>query len=152
MSGIESAAVPVWRDADDLRWAARHWATRIGVRLRQVHIRSMTNKWASMSTAGRLTLDPDILTLPQELGEYIIVHELVHLLAPNHGKVFKSFMLAYLPNWAARDEALRTYAAAAAAEKRGLATKPFSVNSPLDHNSPTDFGTASILAPQAIPD
>jgi predicted metal-dependent hydrolase len=35
------------------------------------------------------------------------VHELVHLLAPNHGKVFKSFLAAYLPDWHERDCALR---------------------------------------------
>ena len=104
-----AAETVVWRDPDDLRWAARHWATRIGVRLRQVHIRPMTSKWASMSTAGRLTLTPDILTLPPELGEYIIVHELVHLLAPNHGKVFKSLMLAYLLDWEQSERKLRTY-------------------------------------------
>ncbi len=98
-----------WREADDLRWAARHWATRIGVRLRQVHIRPMTSKWASMSTAGRLTLNPELLALPQELGEYVVVHELVHLLAPNHGKLFKCFMLAYLPDWEQREQDLRRY-------------------------------------------
>jgi hypothetical protein len=45
--------------------------------------------------------------LPKELGEYVIVHELVHLLAPNHGKVFKSFMLAYLPDWEDRETRLQ---------------------------------------------
>jgi hypothetical protein len=34
------------------------------------------------------------------------VHELVHLLAPNHGKVFKSFMSAYLPDWEEREKLL----------------------------------------------
>ena len=54
-----------WHDAEDLRWAARHWATRIGVQLRQVHVRPMTTKWASMSTAGRLTLNSELLDLPR---------------------------------------------------------------------------------------
>jgi len=51
--------------------------------------------WASMSTAGNLTLNSQLLDLPQPLDEYVIVHELRHLLAPKHGKVFKSFMHAY---------------------------------------------------------
>ncbi len=96
-----------WQDADDMRWAARHWADRIGVRLRQIHIRHMTTKWASMSTAGRLTLNSDLLDLPRPLGEFVIVHELVHLLAPNHGKVFKSFLTAYMPDWEEREALLR---------------------------------------------
>ena len=87
----------------------RGWATRIGVRVAQVHLRPMTTKWASMSTAGRLTLNTELLDLPKDLGEYVIVHELVHLLAPNHGKVFKSFMLAYLPDYEERERQLRFY-------------------------------------------
>ena len=67
----------------------------------------MTTKWASMSTAGRLTLNSELLDLPRSAGEYVIVHELVHLLAANHGKVFKSFMAAYLPDWEAREAALQ---------------------------------------------
>lgn len=97
-----------WQDADELRWAARHWAVRIGVKMPQVHLRHMTTKWASISTAGRLTLNTDLLALPKPLGEFAIVHELVHLLAPNHGRVFKSFMYAYLPDWEERAECLRT--------------------------------------------
>ena len=96
-----------WHDAEELRWAVRGWATRIGVKVAQVHLRPMTTKWASMSTVGRLTLNTDLLDLPKDLGEYVIVHDLVHLLAPNHGKVFKSFLSAYLPDWEERERRLR---------------------------------------------
>lgn len=117
-----------WRDADELRWTARHWAARMGVRTPVIHIRQMTTKWGSLSRtvghtsgagrehasttvshyAGRLTLNSELLTLPRELGEFVIVHELVHLLAPNHGRVFKSFLHAYLPDWREREQRLRT--------------------------------------------
>lgn len=99
-----------WRDADELRWAARHWATRIGVRAPHIHLRLMTTKWASISTAGRLTLNTELLDLPKYLGEFAVVHELIHLLAPNHGKVFKSFLHAYLPDWEQLETALRAAA------------------------------------------
>src|ERR1039457_6143259 len=95
-----------WQDAEELRWAVQHWATKIGVRSPQIQMRAMKRKWASMSTAGRLTLDTHLLRVPKPLGEFVIVHELVHLLAPNHGKVFKSFMLAYFPDWEEREERL----------------------------------------------
>jgi hypothetical protein len=42
------------------------------------------------------------------LAEFVIVHELVHLLVPNHGKVFKSFMYAYLPDWEKREQQLHS--------------------------------------------
>ncbi len=91
---------------DDLKWTVRHWAARIGVNILQIHLRPMKSKWASISTAGSLTLDTDLLPLPAELAEFVVVHELVHLLAPNHGKVFKSFMDAYLPDWQERERRL----------------------------------------------
>lgn len=50
--------------------------------------------------------DPGV-AFPKELGEFVIVQELVHRLAPNYGKVFKSFMHAYLPDWEAREQRLR---------------------------------------------
>src|SRR5207244_1199337 len=92
-------------------WAARHWASRIGVNLRSVHLRAMARKWASISTAGRLTLDSSLLAMPRELGEFVIVHELVHLISPEsgHGRLFKSFMTAYLPDWADREPQLRSW-------------------------------------------
>jgi predicted metal-dependent hydrolase len=95
-----------WHDTDEIKAAIREWADRIGVAIPHVHLRQMKTKWASLSTAGRLTLNTDLLDLPRDLGEFVIVHELVHLLAPNHGKVFKSFMLAYLPDWQAREKRL----------------------------------------------
>jgi predicted metal-dependent hydrolase len=96
-----------WHDAEDLRWAARNWATRIGVKPARVQVRPMQTKWASISTTGSMTLDTGLLKLPKELGEFVIVHELVHLLAPNHGKVFKSFMHAYMPDWETREKQLQ---------------------------------------------
>lgn len=98
-----------WRSADDLKALAYAWAERINITLRQVSVRKMRRKWASISTAGRLTLSTDLLQIPKELGEFVIVHELVHLLVPNHGKVFKSFMLAYLPDWEEKERLLQQY-------------------------------------------
>ncbi len=104
----KAISITTWHDADDLRWAVRHWSTRIGVKLTRGQIRALRTKWASISTNGSMTLATDLLTLPKELGEFVIVHELVHLLVPNHGKVFKSFMHAYLPDWEIREKQLQT--------------------------------------------
>ena len=109
-----------WHDADELRWAVRQWATKIGVRSPQIHFRGMRKKWASLSTVGRLTLNTELLDLPRDLGEFVIVHELVHLLAPNHGKVFKSFMLAYLPDWERREQRLRSFALVSVVRMKGI--------------------------------
>ncbi len=113
-----------WQDAEDLRWAVRNWAARIGVKPARIQIRPMRTKWASISTSGSMMLDLDLLRLPQELGEFVIVHELVHLLAPNHGRVFKSFMHAYMPDWETREKQLQMQTASEQKErKKGVNTQ-----------------------------
>jgi len=66
----------------------------------------------TITPSGWLTLDPMRLTMPKGLGEFVIVHELVHLLAPKHSKLFKLFMHAYLPDWEERERRLQGYAGA----------------------------------------
>ena len=91
----------------DLKNAVWQWAEHIGVKVQEIHLRQMQRKWASISRKGRLTLNIELLHLPKTLTEFVIVHELVHLLVPNHGKLFKSFMSAYLPDWEDRQDRLR---------------------------------------------
>jgi predicted metal-dependent hydrolase len=96
-----------WHDLDEMKWAARQWAARVGVNVAQIQIRAMSQKWASISTSGRLTLNSELLDLPRDIGEFVIVHEVLHLIAPSHGVVFKSFLYAYLPNWQELEKQLR---------------------------------------------
>ena len=109
LSEKKPAPAAKWHSSDELKASVQRWTTRIGVQVRQLYLRPMKTKWASMSTAGRLTLNTELLALPPDLGEFVIVHELVHLLVPNHGKVFKSFMFAYLPDWEERKQRLHSY-------------------------------------------
>lgn len=85
---------------DILMAEARAWARRIGVedRIREIHIRPMKRKWASVSTRGRMTLNRDLLDQPPGFRREVIVHELVHLKL-NHGghnKFFHALVCAYL--------------------------------------------------------
>lgn len=63
----------------------------------------MTRKWGSCSTAGVITLALDLARQDRGFQDYVIVHELLHLKVPNHGKVFKALMSLHLPAW--REEA-----------------------------------------------
>ncbi len=78
----------------------RAWAHRIGVeeRIKEIHIRPMKRKWASVSTRGRLTLNAELFTQPPDFRREVIVHELVHLKLGQgaHNKLFKALMRAYL--------------------------------------------------------
>ena len=97
-----------WDNPMDLKGVVWQWSDRIGVEVREIHLREMRQKWASISTKGRLTLNTDLLNLPETLTEFVIVHELVHLLVPNHGKLFKGYMSAYLPDWEERQDRLKS--------------------------------------------
>jgi predicted metal-dependent hydrolase len=79
-----------------LRAEVQAWARRIKVEPKEIHIRPMTRKWGSCSTAGRVTLDTGLLTQPAEFRKQVIVHELLHLRVPNHGKLFKALLRTYL--------------------------------------------------------
>ena len=56
----------------------------------------MKRKWGSCSSAGRATFSTDLLTQPAAFRREAIVHELLHLKVPNHGKLFRSLLRAYL--------------------------------------------------------
>lgn len=92
---------------EELRWKVRHWAAQLGVKVARINIRKMKRKWASVSTSGYLTLNSELTDLSKELIDYVIVHELAHLLAANHSKLFKSYMHTYLPDWEERDNKLK---------------------------------------------
>lgn len=85
-------AVPV----DIFRAEVEAWARRLGVTPREVRIRPMKRKWASCSSSGRLTFDLDLLRQPADFRRKVIVHELLHLIIPNHGALFKALLRAYL--------------------------------------------------------
>ena len=81
------------------RMRVAYWAGRLDVGFHTVTLRAMRNKWASCSTAGRLTFNSELLALDAELWDYVIVHELLHFFVANHGKLWKSLMTAYLGNY-----------------------------------------------------
>lgn len=77
----------------------RYWAAKLEVKIVWLGVRDMRNKWASCSTAGHLNFNSDLLNLEPELWDYVIVHELLHFFVPNHGKLWKSLMRAYLGDY-----------------------------------------------------
>ena len=83
------------------------WAAKLDVRVRAVAVRKMRKKWASCSTAGRLTFDELVLSQPGDLQDYVIVHELLHLHVPNHGNLWKSLMRAHLGDYESLERRLQ---------------------------------------------
>jgi predicted metal-dependent hydrolase len=72
------------------------WARRIGVEPVEIRLRPMKRKWASCSSHGRLTFDTDLLRQPAVFRAEAIVHELVPLKVPNHGRLFRALASTHL--------------------------------------------------------
>ncbi|HNB54252.1 MAG TPA: M48 family metallopeptidase [Anaerolineales bacterium] len=74
----------------------RAWAERIGVTPQLLTVRPMKRKWASCSSKGNLTFDTTLLHQSASFRRKVIVHELLHLKYPNHGKMFHAMEKMYL--------------------------------------------------------
>ena len=77
----------------------QRWAVNLGVNPSDVIIADVPKKWGTCDSSGVITLSPDLTDMPDEFQDYVVVHELLHLRYPNHGKAFDAMMTATIPNW-----------------------------------------------------
>lgn len=64
-----------------------------------LRVRSMRSRWASLSPAGILSVNPSLIHQPLACIDYVLTHELCHLVHPNHGPDFMRLLKRKLPNW-----------------------------------------------------
>jgi predicted metal-dependent hydrolase len=88
-----------WHGREEFKARVLEWAGKLGVKASGIYVRPMRRKWASCSTAGTFSFNDELLSLDRELGDYVIVHELLHFSVPNHGKLWKSLMRAHLGDY-----------------------------------------------------
>ena len=77
--------------------------------------RDMATRWGSCTAKGKIILNPELIKAPKGCIEYVIVHELLHYTVPNHGKLWKSLMRAYLGDYERIEDRLRDAAGEARA-------------------------------------
>lgn len=83
------------------------WESKIGVTAADWGVKKMKTKWGSCNTqARRIWLNLELAKKPPECLEFILVHELVHLLERNHNDRFKAHMDKLLPDWRERRDLL----------------------------------------------
>ncbi len=79
------------------------WQTKLGVQAKQWAIKKMKTKWGACNgKARRIWLNLELAKKPLPCLEYIIVHELVHLLERHHNDTFTALMNKFLPQWRSR--------------------------------------------------
>ena len=84
------------------------WEPIMGVKAGKLAYRNMTSRWGSCQPAtGRICINVRLALYPPECLEYVVVHELCHLLERGHGPRFKALMDAFMPDWRTRRAKLR---------------------------------------------
>jgi len=76
------------------------WESKMGVTVSEFAIKKMRTKWGTCNAnAGRIWLNLELAKKPTQCIEYIVVHEMVHLLERSHNSRFVAYMDRFLPNW-----------------------------------------------------
>ncbi|AFY96491.1 M48 family metallopeptidase [Chamaesiphon minutus] len=76
------------------------WEKVMGVRVTSFTVRKMKTKWGSCTPALQtIRFNLELAKKPAECLEYVVVHELVHLLEPSHNRRFIAFMDSFMPKW-----------------------------------------------------
>ena len=82
---------------------------RVGVPITGWNIRNMRTRWGSCNVkAGRILLNLQLVKKPYECLEYVVIHELVHLLERNHTRKFWGLVEKFCPHWKSRRELLNS--------------------------------------------
>lgn len=88
------------------RFAAK-WEPVMGVHCERWSIRDMKSRWGSCTvTKKTIRLNMQLAKKPEECVEYVVVHELTHLLEPSHNARFHAYMKTYLPDYKERKRRL----------------------------------------------
>ncbi|MDR9375147.1 MAG: SprT family zinc-dependent metalloprotease [Schleiferiaceae bacterium] len=64
-----------------------------------LRIQSMSNRWGSCTPQGKIILNPELIKAPKGSIEYVIIHELCHLVHYNHTRAFYELQESIMPNW-----------------------------------------------------
>ncbi|MBX9856690.1 MAG: M48 family metallopeptidase [Gemmatimonadaceae bacterium] len=76
------------------------WERRLGVRVSGYFLQRMKTRWGGCNAAARtIRLNTELVKKPRDLLEYVIVHEMVHLLDPTHGPKFMALLDRHYPGW-----------------------------------------------------
>jgi predicted metal-dependent hydrolase len=76
------------------------WQRLTGIRVKRFFVQRMKTKWGSCNDrASSIRLNTDLVRKPMECLEYIVVHEMVHLLEPTHNERFMTLMDRFMPKW-----------------------------------------------------
>lgn len=75
-----------------------HWKNIMGLEVNKLGFRLAKKRWGSCNSKGSISLNPYMMKLSYEMIDYIIIHELSHLVHLNHSKEFYNLIQEYMPH------------------------------------------------------
>ena len=115
--GCPYCSNPLAMDSRDDELDAGTWsrvfkeAAALGVSFAQVQIRDQRTRWGSCSSRGTLSFNWRLVLAPFDVLDYVVVHEVCHLLQPNHSPRFWRLVGERRPEWRVQRDWLRSYGA-----------------------------------------
>lgn len=82
---------------------------RYSIKYPEVSVRQMRSQWGSCSIKGKMSLNLKLVMVPRQFIDYVIVHELCHLVEHNHGAGFYALMSKIMPDWEEKRESLNRF-------------------------------------------
>lgn len=109
--GIRAAFQAQWRveAAAELPERCRRLGEPHGLAPARVQIRNQQSRWGSCSTRGTIALNWRLVQMPDDVADYVMLHELVHLEHPNHSTRFWRRVAVVCPWWRTAERWLRTH-------------------------------------------
>lgn len=78
----------------------RKWETKLGVKVSGYFLQRMKTKWGGCNhRAAHIRINTELVKKPKDLLEYVVVHEMVHLIQPKHSERFLALMTEHYPSW-----------------------------------------------------
>lgn len=82
-----------------LEYCLRYFPNKTKFKPKSIIVRQLSNRWGSMTKAGNLVLNRQLIKVPTPCIDYVIIHELCHMRYPDHSRDFYEFLSKMLPDW-----------------------------------------------------
>lgn len=86
----------------------KHYADIMGVSYNRITIKKQKTRWGSCSSKGNLNFNVLLMAMPDDVQDYVVIHELCHLREMNHSPAFWELVSTYMPSYGAKRRYLNT--------------------------------------------
>lgn len=90
-----------------LQQKTSRYAERLGVKFNKITIKDVKTRWGSCSSLGNINYNIRLIMMPEDVVDYIVLHELSHLVYMNHSKEFWKYVESFMADYKSREEKLK---------------------------------------------